>query len=89
MKILLAAIMCIGILVFSIGIGTFIVCFTEAKAIALVETESATERRESLNEKALQGFYLMGIGGGAAIFIIMIDEDRRAKERELEKGFFS
>ena len=88
MRILPAAIMSVGILVFTIGIGMFIVYFSETKSLEYVGTESATERRESLNGKALQGFYLMSIGAALATFIIMIDEDRRAKERELEKGFF-
>lgn len=88
MRILPAAIMSVGILVFAIGIGMFIVYFSETKAVAYVGTESATERRDSLNETALQGFYLMGIGGGVAMFIMLVDEDRRARERELEKGFF-
>jgi len=88
MRILPAAIMSVGILVFTIGIGMFIVYFSETKSLEYVGTESATERRDSLNGKAMQGFYLMGIGGGVAMFIIVIDEDRRSKERELEKGFF-
>lgn len=88
MRILFAAIISVGILVFTIGIGMFIVCFQETKALAYVGTESATERRDSLNEKALQGFYLMGIGGAVAMFIIMVDENQRAKEKELERGFF-
>ena len=71
MRILPAAIMSVGILVFTIGIGMFIVFFSEAKTIAYVGTESATERRVSLNERALQGFYLMSIGAALATFIIM------------------
>jgi hypothetical protein len=79
---------CIGIFVFTIGIGMFIIYHSEAEAMAKQENTELRGQYESLNAKALQGSYLMACGASVALFVIFLDEERRAKEKRKKKGFF-
>ncbi len=87
MHLVIAGTVSLGMLTFAIGIGTFLLYFSEAEAISWNEGE-ASAVYEQVNEKAMRGVLLAAIGGSLAIFAIMIDEDRRAEERKKEKGFF-
>lgn len=88
MRLILIVIMCVGILVFTVGIGMVIVYHSESENLDYVFTDYAIARRDSLMRSAMEGFVLMGIGGAVTIFIVMVDDNRLAKEREKEKGFF-
>lgn len=89
MRAVLAGVLSIGILVFTIGLGMFLIYHSEAETIVYPGTTELNEQYESLNSKVMQGFFLMACGGSVALFVISPDEERRAKEREKEKGFFA
>lgn len=89
MRALPAAITCIGVFVFTVGIGMFLIYHSEAETVARQGTPELNEHYEDLNAKALRGFYLMACGGSVALFVIFLDEERRMEERRKEKGFFA
>jgi putative copper export protein len=88
MRMTLAAFASIGLFVFAIGASMFLVYHSEAAAVANHSTGELDARYESLSEKALHGLYLAAFGGGLAMFIIFLDEEKKAREKLKEKGFF-
>ena len=88
MRQILAGIVAVGIVFFTVGIGTFFVFHWDARALEQATDSELIDHRESLNEKALQGLFLAAAGGAVTVFVIMIDDWRAAEERRKEKGFF-
>ncbi len=84
----LAGVMSARILVFIIGVGMTAVYCSEAEKMLQSGGTGLSDRFRSLNERTMQGVWLTAIGGGVTLFVVLIEVDRRAKEREKRRGFF-
>jgi len=89
MRTILAGVLSVAVVVFTIGSGTYFLYYSEAEAVAYSETAELLEHHESFNEKAMRGLFLMAIGGAVVIFVIMLDEARHSEEKKRQEGFFA
>ncbi len=84
---LLAGAMAIGVSLVTIGLGMALVSHSEMEGMIQSGATDLDEQLESLNDRSMAGVYLASIGAGVTVFALLIDENRRKKEREKKRGF--
>lgn len=85
---IIAGMMAVGVALFVVGLGMVLVVHSEAEEMIRSDVAGLEARLYSLNERAAKCIYLTAIGAGVTVFALLIDENRRNKEREKDRGFF-